>query len=228
MREDNWRIKETRFDPQALHHKETVFTIGNGYLGTRGAFEEGYPNEWASTLVHGLFDDVPIVNTELVNAPNWLHLHLLVGGEHFRMDRGEVLVYRRELDLATGVLSRSVRWRSPRGHTLDLSFERFASLAHEHVLGLRVHVTSIDFAGSVELRAALSGFVDNQGYLHWAWADQGPLGERGVRLTVRTKQTGIMLCEACLLQISGVDAETHVLDCQWAPTVVMRTHIGPG
>ncbi len=232
-----WHITETAFDPSQrsrLRHKETVFTIGNGYLGTRGTFEEGYPGDWPFTLVHGVFDDVPIVNTELVNAPNWLHLHLLVGGERFRMDRGEVLGYRRDLDLATGVLSRRVRWRSPGGHTLDLRFERFASLADEHVLGLRVRVTSVDFAGSLELRAALPGFMDNQGYLHWALADQGPLGERGIYLAVRTgmegipKQTGITLCEACQLQVVGSDMETGVHDCEWVPTVVARGAIAPG
>jgi kojibiose phosphorylase len=211
-----------------LHHKETVFTIGNGYLGTRGAFEEGYPGDWPFTLVHGVFDDVPIVNTELANAPNWLHLHLLVDGQRFRMDRGEVLDYGRDLDLATGVLSRTVRWRSPKGHTVDLSFERFASLADEHVLGLRLHVASVDFAGSIELRAALPGFVDNQNYLHWDWVDQGPLSSRRVYLAVRTKETGIILCEACQLQVVGADATTDVHDCHWTPTVVARQEIQPG
>ena len=56
VREDNWLISELEFDPQALHHRETVFTIGNGYLGTRGAFEEGYPGDRAATLVHGVFE----------------------------------------------------------------------------------------------------------------------------------------------------------------------------
>ena len=36
-----WYITEERFVPEDLHHKETVFTLGNGYLGTRGSFEEG-------------------------------------------------------------------------------------------------------------------------------------------------------------------------------------------
>jgi kojibiose phosphorylase len=228
VRGDNWHITETEFDPSSLHHKETLFTIGNGYLGTRGTFEEGYPGDWAFTLIHGVFDDVPIVNTELVNAPNWLHLQLFVDGERFRMDRGQVLGYHRDLDLATGVLSRAVRWRSPGGHTLDLAFERFASLADEHVLGLRVRVTPVDFAGSVELHAALPGFVDNQGYLHWEWADQGPLDKRGAYLAVRTKQTRLLLCEACQLQISGADVQTWTHDCHWTPGVVARAQISPG
>ncbi|MGA7936480.1 MAG: hypothetical protein WCA35_23200, partial [Kovacikia sp.] len=39
----NWTLTESQFNPEQLHARETVFTIGNGYLGTRGSFEEGYP-----------------------------------------------------------------------------------------------------------------------------------------------------------------------------------------
>jgi kojibiose phosphorylase len=39
-----WKIVEAAFQPEKLRHKETIFTIGNGYLSTRGVFEEGYPD----------------------------------------------------------------------------------------------------------------------------------------------------------------------------------------
>ena len=48
-----WTITEDAFDPKSLHHQETIFTIGNGYLSTRGAFEEGYPGARGATFIHG-------------------------------------------------------------------------------------------------------------------------------------------------------------------------------
>ncbi len=36
----DWTLTEPEFDPAQLHVRETVFTIGNGYLGARGSFEE--------------------------------------------------------------------------------------------------------------------------------------------------------------------------------------------
>jgi trehalose/maltose hydrolase-like predicted phosphorylase len=33
---ENWLVIEDTFNPTKLHHSETVFTLGNGYLGTRG------------------------------------------------------------------------------------------------------------------------------------------------------------------------------------------------
>ncbi len=224
----NWHVTETTFDPQALHHKETVFTIGNGYLGTRGAFEEGYPGEQAITLVHGLFDDVPVVHTELVNAPNWLDFIVSIAGERFHMDCGTVLDYRRDLDLRTGVLTRTVRWQSPAGHTLDIVFERFASLADEHVLGIRCRVTSVDFSGAVEFRAGVSGHVDNDGFQHWEWLAQGAI-EGYAYLEVRTKSTHLDLCEACHLTLSDGAETAHIFqDGPWSPTLIVRAILHPG
>ena len=105
----DWTVTEPHFDPAKLRARETVFTIGNGYLGTRGSFEEGYPDALPATLVHGVYDDVPGVYTELANCPDWLSLTIVVNGERFRLDRGEILQYERQLDLQHGILS---RWRS--------------------------------------------------------------------------------------------------------------------
>ena len=69
---DHWVISEDSFDPKKQHHKETIFTTGNGYLCTRGAFEECYPGDRRATFIHGVFDDAPIVFTELANAPDYL------------------------------------------------------------------------------------------------------------------------------------------------------------
>ena len=41
VKETGWTVIETEFDPARLHHKETVFATGNGYLTVRGTFEEG-------------------------------------------------------------------------------------------------------------------------------------------------------------------------------------------
>jgi len=215
-----WLITETRFDPDELHHKETVFTIGNGYLGTRGAFEEGYPGARPATLIHGVFDDAPLVHTELANAPDWLPFLLLVSGERFGMDRGEVLDYERTLDLRRGVLTRKVRWRSPAGRLVDVHIERFASLADSHVLAIRYQVRPLNFDGVLEFRAGINGHVDNEGLMHWEWVDQG--GEPGrIWLHSRTRHSGIELGQAASLTVSGSDEVTYrMMDCENRPTIV--------
>jgi len=226
---DPWRVVEAEFRPDRLRPMETVFTVGNGYLGTRGAFEEGYPGDSPATLVHGVFDDHPLVYTELVNFPNWLPCTLTVEGERFRMDRGTVLAYRRELDLRTGVLTRLVRWRSPAGHTVDLKIERFASLADPHLVVLRYRVTALDFSGTVELRAGLNGYAFNPELYHWQLVDQGVVGSQAVYLRTRTKHSEIEACLAAHLAVAAPGEVTYALmDCENAPAVVARTAVRPG
>jgi len=214
----DWTLIEPQFDVKQLHSRETVFTIGNGYLGTRGSFEEGYPHALPATLIHGVYDDVPVVYTELANCPDWLSLAVIVNGERFRLDRGEIIHYERQLDLRYGILSRSVRWRSPIGQTLDLWFERFASLADEHVLGLHCHLTPVDFDGAIELQCSINGYPENQGFDHWERLDQGKT-EQGIWLQVRTRSSRIELGIATGMSLVGANASLQVMNTPGYPTL---------
>ena len=214
----DWTLIELQFDPKQLHARETVFTIGNGYLGTRGSFEEGYPNAQPSTLIHGVYDDVPVVYTELANCPDWLSLAIIVNGERFRLDRGEIIHYERQLDLHYGIISRSVRWRSPIGQTLDLRFERFASLADEHVMSLRCQLTPVDFDGTIELQSSINGYPENQGFNHWERLDQGKT-EQGIWLQIRTRSSRIELGIATSMVSIGTDAQIQATNPPGYPTL---------
>lgn len=38
MATDAWVVEESRFDPERANFYETLFTVGNGRLGTRGSW----------------------------------------------------------------------------------------------------------------------------------------------------------------------------------------------
>ncbi len=212
-----WILSETSFDPAKQHHKETIFTIGNGYLSTRGAFEEGYPNDRRATFIHGVFDDAPVVVTELANTPDWLATQVVIDGEKFSLATGTILAYRRDLDLQTGVLRREVRWQSPNGRVVTLIFTRFASLANEHLLALRCEIIP-EFDGQIELRSALNGQTDNEGLLHWRHVAQGQLADGAVFLRTRTRKSGIEL--ALVMRLVGDAALTTTFwDVENVPTL---------
>jgi len=223
----DWTLTEPQFDPRQLRARETVFTIGNGYVGTRGSFEEGYPHALSATLVHGVYDDVPVIYTELANCPDWLSLIIIVNGERFRLDRGEIIRYERQLDLRYGILSRAVRWRSPTGKTLDLRFERFASLTDQHVLGLRCQITPIDFSGEIEVQSGLNGYPENQGFDHWEQIDQGKV-EQGIWLQVRTRSSRIELGMATEMTVLGADASLQVTNTPGYPTLTATFNAAAG
>lgn len=49
-----WNITETEFSMETNYRNETTFALSNGYIGTRGTFEEGYDfplmKVWKETL----------------------------------------------------------------------------------------------------------------------------------------------------------------------------------
>jgi beta-phosphoglucomutase len=206
----DWTLTEPEFDPAKLRARETVFTIGNGYLGTRGSFEEGYPKALPTTLISGLYDDMPLVYTELANCPDWLSMEVAINGERFRLDCGEILDYERQLDLRHGVLRRSLRWRSPNGNTVDLKFERFVSLADRQLLVLKCQITPVDFSGAIAVQSSISGYPDNQGFDHWEHLDRGET-EHGVWLQVRTRSTEIELGMAAKMTVIGFAASSQTI-----------------
>ncbi len=224
---DNWTISENAFDPSSLHHKETIFTIGNGYLATRAAFEEGFPGERRATFVHGIFDDAPIVFTELANAPDWLPLDVYLNGERFSMASGKVESFRRSLDLRNSLLSRQVCWRSPSGLVANLTFERFASLADPHLLLLRCRVEP-QFDGLLEFRGGISACTDNLGLAHWQWLGQG-IQDGIAYLHTRTRHTRMELAAAVRMVCStGESLSQEIWDAQNTPTAVVRATAVPG
>jgi trehalose/maltose hydrolase-like predicted phosphorylase len=225
---DHWSISSQTFEPARQNHEETIFTIGNGYLSTRGTFEEGYPGESHTTFVAGVFDDIPIVFTELANLPNWVSLDILIEGERFSMKDGQVLAFERKLDLHSGVLSRSVRWQSPKGKTVDFNFQRFASLANVHLLCLQVSVTPVNFSGTVEVHSDLNGNEATMGMLHLSWLDQG-VDENSAWLSVRTNASKMNLAMAMRLHVEGGRAVKQVgWDIKNHPTLAASWQAVPG
>ena len=54
--DSRWQVVEDGFDPALANTYETLFTTGNGYLGTRGSLDEGHEGALPGTFLRGVFD----------------------------------------------------------------------------------------------------------------------------------------------------------------------------
>ncbi len=223
-----WRVAEPVFQAESQHHLEAILTIGNGYLGTRGSFEERYPGDQQATLVHGMYDDRPLVFTELANAPDWTSFEIWVDGIRFSMEQGKISDYARWLDLRTGSLRRRLCWTPPgREHGIELAFHRFADLSDEHLMALQVSVRTLEEPVQVRVRAALDGHVENNSLLHWDYVSQHDC-ETCADLVVRTRHSrktlamsGRLLARAGVVEFSGSD-------CSGCPGMEARVQLQAG
>ena len=153
--------------------RETMFTLGNGYMATRGSHEDGLPAGSPSTFVAGVFDCDPAPDevTELVSMPDWLPVEVLLGGQtmlsptepsHAR-DAIRSCHYDRSLDLAQACISRTARLVDRAGRVLRIESRRFVSLSDRHLACMRYEVTMEAGAGEVQLNSLIDGDVINRG-----------------------------------------------------------------
>lgn len=224
MTTSDWVVTETKFEPERLSHFETIFTQGNGYLGTRGSLEEYYPGQEATTFVHGVFDDVPISFTELANLPDWTELEIWLDGERFNMLEGQLLHYQRQLDLRTALLTRELRWKSPHGKVSHLVFSRFASRANEQLCALKLEITAENYTGKLEVHSALNDEVSNQQFKHWDWLGQ-QVDKHGISLELVTRKSKLPLAMRQVIQFEGeLEARTS-LDLRNHPTEALTANL---
>jgi trehalose/maltose hydrolase-like predicted phosphorylase len=156
--DQSWLLVEEGFNLVREHEIESIFTVANGYIGTRASLEEGSRLSQPSTFVAGIYADDPAskLGPALAVLPDWPHLEIGVGNDRLSMDSGRVIEHRRMLDLRQGVLWREWRQQDASGRLTRVRFLRLASLADRHVLLQSVAVTAENYAGRIELIASLA------------------------------------------------------------------------
>ena len=170
---DAWRIRELAFDPADAARNETIFALGNGHLGLRGNLEEEAGNVAHGTYVNGFFEEAPIAYGEnaygyarnhqvLLNVADAKRLQLYVGEEPFDLATGSVLAYERALDLRTGVLTRSVRWRAPQGAVVEIVTRRLVSLTRPDIAAIDFAVTLAEGAATLRVVSVINARARNQ------------------------------------------------------------------
>ncbi|MEM7115794.1 MAG: glycosyl hydrolase family 65 protein [Chloroflexota bacterium] len=168
-----WRIVEEVFEPSQNLNQETLFALGNGYIGTRGTFEEGIGvASTEGTYLNGFYESEPIaygekfqgypeVGQTMLSVANGKVIRLSIDGELARLDHGSVLSYERVLDMKRGVLRRKMVWESSTGKQVEIKVERFVALERKNLAAIRYQVTPLNFSGTLVLYAGIDGAVTN-------------------------------------------------------------------
>jgi len=161
LSEDDWLVKETAFNPKKINYYETIFTVGNGYQGTRGALEEGFRGGLSATYLAGVFDHYDSAVVDLVNAPDWLSLRIYVDGQVLDCNTCKIVAYKRTLDMKQGLLHRHTIFEDPAGRRTRYESIRFASFAQQHISAMRVQLTPENYEGDIILESWLDGHRRN-------------------------------------------------------------------
>ncbi len=155
-RDTTFTIVEEGYNPVRERELESIFTVGNGYLGTRGSLPEQDEASSPATLVAGVFDrrseQAP---DEMPIFPDWLFTRIYVDGERLRMRRKNIVEQRRVLDMHKGIFFRELLYEDITDRVTRLRFLHFASLADPHALALRVSVMPHNYRGELQVEMGL-------------------------------------------------------------------------
>ena len=152
--------------PDLLEQGETMFALGNGYLGMRGCFEEGGPIGQNGTFINGFYESWPIVYPEnayglatagqtIVNVTDSKIIKLYVDDEPFWLAHANVPTFDRRLNMKSGTLDRDIVWETPAGKRIAIKTRRLVSLEHRHVAAIYYQVTLLNAAAPVVLSSEL-------------------------------------------------------------------------
>ena len=152
---DPWRLIDLEPDPSDLGTIETLFAVGNGYLGMRDNPPEGRIAHSHGTFVNGFHETWEIQHAEsahafarvgqtLVNVPDAKVMKLYVDDEPIRVDTADLERHERMIDFRAGIQRRTLIWRTPGGKRIEVTTTRLVSLEHRHLALCRMELQMLD------------------------------------------------------------------------------------
>jgi alpha,alpha-trehalose phosphorylase len=217
-----WRIEQEGFDPVREDDMESLFTVGNGYLGVRGSLDSPLPGALDHMFVAGIYDrkqpalpySEPEFLTEddstygeLVSLPFPFRVGLTVGGTALCLRSGYWITHRRVLDLHEAMLASELRFDIQGRRTL-LCSRRMASLTELHLLLQELTVELENHSAMVELDASVDDprLADKHPHLERIPVQGQSTGVEVLQFKTRISRQHIAIAARTTLVGSGRDA----------------------
>lgn len=224
-----WKVTEEEFIENNNYRNETTFSLSNGYIGTRGTFEEGYDFSVEEGLegnfINGFYESeeirygewnfgFPLKSQSLLNVTNGKKVELWLEDELFDMRKGKVWDYRRILHMDQGIVTRDLQYESEAGRRISLHTERLVSFTEQEAMAIRMKVVPLNFSGIIRFCSILDGDVENHTRKTNPLVDYGPFGRRLIPENLRaeedilyyeghTLKSGLHMSCGCIHSIEG-------------------------
>lgn len=170
---DPWKVSTKMLNTENKRLQESITSLGNGYMGMRGNFEEYYSGDTHNgTYIAGVWypdktrvgwwkNGYPEYFGKVINAMNFIGVDIEVNGKKVDLHTANFRDFSLELNMRNGVLSRSYVLLGDT-YEVKLSFERFTSIVTKELCAIEVKAEVL--SGSVELKLTpyLDGDVTNE------------------------------------------------------------------
>ncbi len=216
---ERWIIEYSKYEPAEEPLRETLCTLGNGYIASRGSMDGSvfndihYPGTYLAGGYNRLRSEVSgrvIQNEDLVNWPNWLILRFRIdSGPWFNINQVKIINFKQTLNLQFGILERNIHFVDEEGKESILVTRRIVHMENQHLAAIHWHLTPKNWSGKVTIRSGLDGGVVNSGVKryrslsgrHFDVLERGELSKEGIYLKVRTRKSEIVMVQAAVTEV---------------------------
>ncbi len=145
---------------------ETIFSLANGTLGTRGHFAEGYGDDsFPITLINGIYNTYPYryeenyqgfpqVGQAIVTLPDTSYMRILTDEGPIDLTHQKLIDMKRSLDMKRGYTTRIATYMTKKGHTFVIT-ERKLVTANRLQIVMELTIASPDYKGSLQIDSYL-------------------------------------------------------------------------
>ncbi|WP_395045218.1 glycoside hydrolase family 65 protein [Flavobacterium sp.] len=175
IKPNNWSIIEEGFDAERVKSSESLFSIGNGAMGQRANFEESYSGEtFQGSYIAGIYypdktkvgwwkNGYPKYFAKVLNAPNWIGIDIEINGENLDLKMcTEVNNFRRELNMKSGIYTRSFEATLQNGTEIEVTVKRFLSLDLDEFGVINYEITPINKDAKIVFKPYIDAGVTNE------------------------------------------------------------------
>lgn len=160
---DEWRIIEDRWRPELHQGSESLFSIGNGFMGQRANFEESYSGQsLQGSYLGGVYypdktrvgwwkNGYPEYFAKVLNSVNWIGLKIIIDGIELDLAKAEVLDFYRELNMREGYLKRRFKARIAPEKEIEVEAIRFVSMTRKEIGAISYRFRLLNFTAKVEI-----------------------------------------------------------------------------
>ena len=146
-----WTLRSAKLEKEHKRLQESLTSLGNGYMGMRGSFEETYSaDSHLGTYIAGVWfpdktrvgwwkNGYPKYFGKAINALNFSKVRIFVDGQEVDLAKNDVAGFSVELDMQHGVLRRSF---TVFGVRFDVC--KFLSVAQKELAVIRWEAVSVD------------------------------------------------------------------------------------
>lgn len=169
-----WKIKTDILQPKTIRLLESMTATGNGYMGLRGNFAEGYSGDsHKGTYLAGVwYPDktkvgwwkigYPDYFGKVINAVDFIAVDIFVNGKKIDLYRIPFQDFSLELDMQKGVLNRTFTYLDEdTGAKVRFFFKRFLSLVNLQASFQSLEIEVLEGKALVEIIPLLNGKARN-------------------------------------------------------------------